>query len=69
MYRAEVRDAQGNPIGWLRVRIAPPEGTSRIYDGFLPPALDGPLAAAAAELVNVDVDDIETHAIDVYEGK
>ncbi len=68
LYRAEVRDAQGNPIGWLRVRIEPPEGALRIYDGVLPPALDGAVGAAAVELVNLDVDDIEGHAVDVYQG-
>jgi len=68
MYRAEVRDVHGQPIGWLRVRVDPPEGTFRVYDGDLPPALDGPLGVAAAELVNVDVDDMAAHATDVYIG-
>jgi hypothetical protein len=67
-YRAELRDQRGTPVGWLSVRITSPEGGMRTYDGNLPAALDGPLAAAAVELVNADVDDIESHVTDVYLG-
>jgi hypothetical protein len=67
-YRAPVRDAQGVPVGWLRVRISPYQAAGRIYDGDLPTALNGPLATAAVALVDADVDVIEGHALNPYLG-
>jgi hypothetical protein len=68
LYRAELRDAHGNTVGWLRLRITSPEGGTHIYDGSLPASLDGPLATAAVELVDADVDRLERDVIDVYQG-
>jgi len=58
-YRAVVRDAQGAPVGWLRVRIDPPE--SRVYDGVLPAEIGDPLAAAAVVALDGEVAWIEEH--------
>jgi len=68
VYRAEVRDAEGKPIGWLRASIHTPLGSERVYDGVLPPQLDGPLAVAATELVNANVDNVEGRAVNLYQG-
>jgi hypothetical protein len=68
VYRAEVRDSQGTPVGWLRARISPHQAATRIYDGLLPAPLNGPLATAAVTLLDSDVDYIEDHALDVYIG-
>jgi hypothetical protein len=68
VYRAEVQDSNGKPVGWLRARISPRRAAGRIYDGVLPAPLNGPLAAAAVAVVNADVDYIESHATDVYVG-
>ena len=35
-YRAELRDGQGNSIGWLRVGISPFTAGRRVYDAALP---------------------------------
>ena len=58
-YRAVVRDAQGAPVGWLRVRIDPPE--PRVYDGVLPAEIGDPLAAAAVVALDGEVAWIEEH--------
>jgi hypothetical protein len=68
VYRAEVRDAQGNPVGWMRARISPHQTATRIYDGVLPASLNGPLTTAAFALLDAEVDYIEDHALDVYLG-
>jgi hypothetical protein len=67
-FRAEVRDAGGAPVGWLRARITPYQSATRVYDGVLPPAIDDALAAAAALVLDAEVTWIENHAIDVYRG-
>jgi hypothetical protein len=68
VYRADVRDADGKPVGWLRVQISSHQPAERIYDGVLPPALNGSLAAAAVAVLDADVSEIERHAADVYVG-
>jgi len=68
VYRAELRDANGASAGWLRVQISPHQAASRIYDGEVPPELNGPLTTAAIAMVDSDVDYIEDHALDVYVG-
>lgn len=68
MYEADLFDTSGARVGWLRVRISPYLGAGRIYDGVLPPSLPESLATAAFELVDSDVDYIEDHAVDVYQG-
>ena len=68
IYLAELRDDAGAPEGWLRVSISPYMAAPRIYDGILPPAIQEPLATAAAELVDSDVDYIESRAVNPYLG-
>lgn len=58
VYRAELRDAQNVPVGWLRVRILPYQGLPRDYEGDVPAALNGPLATAAVVLVDSAIDSI-----------
>jgi len=67
-YRASLRDANGAPAGWLRVRISPYQAAGRSYDGVLPEPLNGPLAAAAVALVDADVGVIEGRAFNPYLG-
>ncbi len=68
VYRAELRDSSGQPVGWLRVHLSPRQAAARIYDGVLPAPLNGPLAVAAVAVVNADVDYIRRQASDVYLG-
>ena len=68
LYEAELRDAQGASAGWLRVRVSSYQSATRIYDGDLPAAIDGPLAAAAVALLDADVSRVESRALDVYSG-
>ena len=67
-YRAELRDAQGTPSGWLRVRVSPSRAARNIYDGAVPAVLNGPLATAAAAVLDGEVNYIEDHAVNVYFG-
>ncbi len=67
-YRATLRDPGGTAVGWLRTRISPYQEASRIFDGVLPAAIQPELAAAAATALNVEIDWIEDHAINVYRG-
>jgi hypothetical protein len=67
-YRAELRDANGAPAGWLRVRISPYQGARRIYDGVVPASLNGPLATAAVAVLNSDVRYVRNRAQNVYLG-
>ena len=68
IYLAELRDDTGAPAGWLRVSISPYLAAPRIYDGVLPAAIQEPLAIAAAELIDADVDYIEGRAVNPYLG-
>jgi hypothetical protein len=65
-FRADVRDARGEPVGWLRVRIGPYEEAARMYDAHLPPALSPVVVACAVMALDSEVDWIEDHALDVY---
>ena len=67
-YRADVRDATGHPVGWLRVRISPYQAAPRIYDGVLPGDVDLGLAAATGAALGSELDWIEAHVLDVYRG-
>ena len=68
VYLAEFHDDAGAPAGWLRVSISPYLAAPRIYDGILPPTIQEPLATAAAELIDSDVDYIESRAVNPYLG-
>ena len=64
LYRAVLQDAQNDAVGWLRVRILPYQGLPRDYDGNVPGALNGPLAAGAVALVDSEIDSlIERNAL------
>lgn len=67
-YRAEVRDAKGVPVGWLRAKISPHQAATHIYDGVLPAEVNGPLATAAVALLDAEVNTIEDHALNVYQN-
>ena len=75
VYRAELRDASGAPVGWLRVSVSPFDGPSRVYDGSVPAILSpqvitAALARLAAEVdwLDAEVDWIEARAADVNLG-
>ena len=68
VYRAELRDAQGGLAGWLRVQISPYQAAPHIYDVDLPASVNGPLATAAAALLDADVNNTEHRAFNVYLG-
>lgn len=67
-YRAALHDASNAPAGWIRVRISPYQEASRIFDGVLPAAMPPEVAAAAVIALDVEIDWIEDHALDVYRG-
>jgi len=67
-YRAEVRDAADRPVGWLRVEIGRYGPVLRVYDGDLPATINGPLAVAAVERLDSDIDWVEQHAMNPYIG-
>jgi hypothetical protein len=68
VYRAELLDARGAPAGWLRVRIAANQTPERVYDGVLPEALSGPLAAAAAARLDAEICAVESRALNPHSG-
>jgi hypothetical protein len=68
IYRAEVRDAQERPVGWMRVEIGRFGPVLRVYDGELPNSINGPLAVAGVEQIQSDIDWVEQHAINPYVG-
>jgi hypothetical protein len=68
MYQAVLRDPDGTSLGWLRVRVNPSGTPVRSYEGFLPALVTPGLAAAATWALDVEVDWIENHSLDVYRG-
>jgi len=68
VYRAEVRDAEERPVGWMRVEIGRYGPVARVYDGELPSSINGPLAVAGVEQLESDIDWVEQHAINPYIG-
>jgi len=68
VYRAELRDASGAPVGWLRVSVSPFDVHPRVYDGAVPAAVGPQLVTAALERLDAELDWIEAHATDVYLG-
>jgi hypothetical protein len=54
-YRATLRDAAGQPLGWLRVRLEPGEELGRVYEGQIPSTVDDALAAAAVLVLDGEV--------------
>jgi hypothetical protein len=67
-YRADIRDSAGGSVGWLRLRVGPYQDAARIVDGVLPPVIGPGLATATALVLDREIDWIEAHAVDVYQG-
>ena len=59
-YRAIVRETDGSEAGWLRVDVGS-ETLPRIYDAILPDRVDDALAAAAAAVLDAELNWIEEH--------
>ena len=55
VYRADLRDEQDVPVGWVSVRILPYQGLPRDYQAEVPGRLDGPLAAGAVALLDSEI--------------
>lgn len=68
IYQAGVVDSRGSEVGWLRVKVATVTAPTRIYEGKLPPALSGALAAAAVARLDHVIDTMQNNSIDPYEG-
>lgn len=68
VYRAELRDATGAPVGWLRVSVSPFDVTPRRYDGNVPATLGPQMITAALARLDAEIDWIEGHTQNVYLG-
>jgi len=68
VYRADLRDATGAPVGWLRVSVSPFDVAPRVYDGNVPATLGPQMITAALARLDAEIDGIEAHAHDVYLG-
>jgi hypothetical protein len=68
VYRAELRDTSGVPVGWLRVSVSPFDVPPRVYDGSVPTILGPQMITAALARLDAEVDWIEAHAPDVNLG-
>ena len=68
VYFAEVRDPANNPVGWMRVEIGRYGPTLRLYNASLPASISGPLALAAFQRIDSDIDWVEQHAVNPYIG-
>ena len=67
-YVADIEGPDGRRVGWLKVEIAGGGAVSRLYEGDLPASINGPLAVAAVERLNREVDWVEKHAVNPYIG-
>jgi len=67
-FRAALRDPAGKEVGWLGLRIGPYEAAPRIYEGSLPTGVDEQLGVAAALSLSNEIDWIEGHTVNVYQG-
>jgi hypothetical protein len=65
-FRATVRDAKGNPVGWLRVRTTRSGPVAAAYEGVLPPEYASEVAAAAAVALDAEISWIERQTVDVH---
>jgi hypothetical protein len=68
LYRGQIVDHAGTPVGWLRVRIAQVGMPPRVYDGVLPAVLNGPLGAAAVARLDAAIDRVQRQAINPFLG-
>jgi hypothetical protein len=67
-FRAALRDPSGKEVGWLGLRIGPYEAAPRVYEGSLPPGVDEKLGVAAVLSLANEIDWIESHTVNVYQG-
>jgi hypothetical protein len=67
-YRGPLRADKGAEVGWLRAQVGPYQPASRLYEGALPDGVDPTLGVAAALILDAELDWIESHVIDVYQG-
>jgi hypothetical protein len=68
VYRAELRDATGASVGWLRVSVSPFDVAPRVYDGNVPATITPQVISAALARLDAELDGIEAHAQNVYLG-
>ena len=68
VYRADLRDAQGAPVGWIRVSVSPFDVPSRVYDGSVPATVTPQMLAIALTRLDREIDGIEARATDVHVG-
>jgi hypothetical protein len=66
-YQADLHDATGATVGWLRLRIGPYEPAARIYEAKLPAGVSDDLAVAAVLSLASELDWIESHTQNVYQ--
>jgi hypothetical protein len=66
-YQADLHDATGATVGWLRLRIGPYEPAPRIYEAKLPAGVSDDLAVAAVLSLASEIDWIEGHTQNVYQ--
>jgi hypothetical protein len=67
-YRALLRDPEGHPVGWMRVRVTW-HGVSPVrFEAALPHGVDEGLAVASAEALGSEVDYIADDAYGVHRG-
>lgn len=65
-YQGTIVDAAGKSRGWLRLRVG--QYGERTFEGSFPEPIGPGLAAAAALVLDTEVDWIEDHSLDVYRG-
>jgi len=66
VYRADIRDASGTPVGWLRVSVSPFDMPPRVYDGRIPATLTHQMIRTALARLDAEIDAIEARAADVH---
>jgi len=67
-YQAELRDASGTPVGWLRVSVAPFDVPRRVYEGRVPGTISTRMLTTALTRLDAEIDAIEARATDVHLG-
>jgi hypothetical protein len=68
VYRAELRDASGASVGWLRVSVSPFDVPPRVYEGRVPVTLSPHMIRVALDHLDAEIDTIEARATDVDLG-
>jgi len=68
VYRAELRDANGASVGWLRVSVSPFDVPPRVYEGRVPATLSPRMIRTALAHLDAEIDTIEARATEVDLG-